>query len=236
MIALGQSGRPETVGERESQMKKKFSATFEFKGIEYDYTAVIYTGDDAYIYPDQITDLDRSDQEPVNEDIWEDVEFAALQHAYLYDWCEQNGWEEEDIGNGSFMLSRKVKGFTTRIVGAIEPVLPKSMGEPVVISKYDQNDRMVGKAVVLKGGINEWIADQSVSRWSPYSDLIAEIAGKLGRGNVNPRWVEAFMSLEYPSLNSISRESFEREVKVAINCIDALGPEKAEQCAQSFGL
>jgi hypothetical protein len=236
MIALGQSGRPETVGEREKKMKKQFSATFEFQGIEYDYTAVICTGDDAYIYPDQITDLDRSDKRLLDEGIREDVEFAALQHAYLYDWCDQNGWVEEDIGNGNFMLSRKENGVTTRIVGAIEPVLPKSMGEPVVISKYDQNDRMVGKAVVLKGGINEWIADPSVSRWSPYADLIMEIAGNIGREKINPRWVEAFMSLEYPSLNSISRERFEREVKVAINCIDALGPEKAEQCAQSFGL
>lgn len=69
-----------------------------------------------------------------------------------------------------------------------------------------------------------------------YADLILEIAMEQGRPDANPRWIEAYMRLEYPSLNGVSRESFEREVKIAINCIDALGPEKAEQCAQSFGL
>jgi hypothetical protein len=217
-------------------MKKQFSGSFEYKEIEYDYTAAIYSGDDAYIYPDQITDMDRSDRKPLDEDIREDVEFAALLHAYLVEWCEQNGWIEEDIGNGYSTLSKTEKGVTTRIVGAGNPVVPLSMGEPVVISHYDQNDRMLREAKVFNGGINEWIADPAVSRWSSYTGTITAVLEKLGRAEVNPRWVEAYMMLEYSSLNSISRESFEREVAIAIGCIDALGPEKAEQCAQSFGL
>jgi len=81
-------------------MKKQFSGSFEYEGIEYDYTAVIYSGEDAYAYPDQITDLDRADREPLDEDIWEEVEDIALRNAYLVEWCEREGWQEEDTGGG----------------------------------------------------------------------------------------------------------------------------------------
>ena len=236
-MRIGQSGRPETVGERDKTMKKQLSGTFEFRGIEYDYTAEIYTGDDAYIYPDRITDLDRADREAIDEGVWEDAEFVALQNAYLVEWCEKESWEEEDTGGGcSALVKSEAGGMVTRITRESDPSAPRTMGEPVCVGRYSADDKLIGNVQQFKGGINEWIADPAVSRWSPYSDLITEIARKLGRENINPRWVEAFMSLEYPSLNSISRKSFEREVKTAINCIDALGPEKAEQCAQSFGL
>lgn len=217
-------------------MKKQISGSIEYKEVEYDYTAVIYTGDEAHTYPDQITDLDRADGEPLNDEVWEAIEMIALANAQLVEWCEKEGWREEHIGTGHYMLSRTEKGITTRIVGAREPVLPQSMGEPVVVSKYNSADELLGKSQIFKGGINEWIADPSVSRWSPYADTIKKFAAQLGRGDVNPRWVEAFMLLEYSSLNSISPESFKREVSTAINCIDFLGPKKAEQCAQSFGL
>ena len=236
-MRTGQSGRPETAGERDETMKNQFSETVEFRGVEYDYTAVIHSGDDAYMYPDRITDLDRSDREPIDEDIWEEVEFVALQNAYLVEWCEKENWEEEDTGGGcSALVKSDRNGMATRITRGNDPSAPLTMGEPVCVGRYDRDDQLVGEVQQFKGGINEWIADPAVSRWTPYSDLITEIARKLGRENINPRWVEAFMSLEYPSLNSISRESFEREVRVAIACIDALGPERAEQCAQSFGL
>lgn len=217
-------------------MKKQFTGAFELKGIEYDYTAIIHSGEDAYIYPDEITDLDRIDREPIDEEIWEEVEFVALQNADLVEWCEKEGWKEEDVGNGNTMLSRSERGIITRIVGASVPVVPKSMCEPVVISQYDQDDKVLGKAKVLRGGINEWIVDPAVSRWSSYSKTIMKVLEKCGRPTVNPRWVEAFMSLEHPSLNGLGEESFEREVALAIKCIDFLGPEKSEQCAKSFGL
>lgn len=218
-------------------MKKQFSGTFEFRGIEYDYIAEIYTADDAYIYPDRISDLDRSDGESLDEDIWEDVEFRALQNAYLLEWCEKNSWEEVDFGGGcSALVKSEVGSVVTRITKVNDSCAPQTMGEPICIARYNADDKLIDNLQQFKGGINEWIADSSVSRWSPYSDLITEIARKLGRENVNPRWVEAFMSLEYTSLNSISRESFEKEVAIAICCIDALGPEKSEQNSKSFGL
>ena len=69
-----------------------------------------------------------------------------------------------------------------------------------------------------------------------YTDLIKEIATEQGRPDANPRWIEAYIRLEYPSLNGVSRESFEREVAIGIACIDAAGPESAEECARSFGM
>jgi len=63
-------------------MKIELRDLFEHRGIEYEYSAVIYEGDDAYRYPDKITDLDRADQTPIADDIWEQMEAAALEHAY----------------------------------------------------------------------------------------------------------------------------------------------------------
>ncbi|MBN2702994.1 MAG: hypothetical protein JXR23_02185 [Pontiellaceae bacterium] len=142
-------------------MKKQFSVTFEFRGIEYDYTAEIFTGDDAYIYPDRITDLDRSNGEPLDEDIWEDVEFAALQNAYLIEWCEKESWEEVDIGGGcSALVKSEVGGVVTRITKANDPGAPQTMGESVAIGRYDRDDKLVGEVQLFKGGVNEWLADE----------------------------------------------------------------------------
>lgn len=69
-----------------------------------------------------------------------------------------------------------------------------------------------------------------------YADLIKEIAVKQGHPDANPRWIEGYMRLEYPSLNGVSRDSFEREVVIGIACIEEGGPEQAEECAKSFGL
>lgn len=236
-MRMGQSGRPETAGEREKVMKKQFSGSFEFRGIEYDYRAVIYSGEDAYTYPDQITDLDRSDRESIDEDIWEDVEFVALQNAYLVEWCEKEGWEEEDTGGGCpAFVKTDGNGIVTRITKADDPSMPLTMGDAVAIGRYDGDDQMIGEARLIKGGINEWLSEEFDRGNSSYVPVIMKVAAKLGRPNVNPRWVEAFMRLEYPSLNSVSPASIDREVAVAIGCIDALGPERSEQCAKSFGL
>jgi len=218
-------------------MKKQFFGLFEYKGVEYDYTAVVYSGDDAYVYPDQITDLDRADGEPLDDDTWEEAEFIALKNAYLVEWCEREGWEEEDTGGGCFALTKNGRdGTITRITRANDPSVPQIMGEPVSIGRYDQNDQLLGEIQFFKGGINGWLSEQYEQGNSAYADSIREVAARFGRGNVNPRWVEAFMRLEYPSLNGVSSERFEKEIKIAIGCIDALGPKKAEQCAKSFGL
>lgn len=218
-------------------MRKQFNGSFEHNGIDYDYRAVTYTGDDAYTYPDQITDLDRADGEAIDDDIQEDVEFVALQNAYLVEWCEKEGWQEEDTGGGcSALIKYDGRNNATRITRENDPSAPQTMDESVVIGRYDHNDQLIGEILVLKGGINEWLSGRYERGNSGYAHAIISVAEKLGRPNVNPRWVEAFMRLEYPSLNSVCTESFEREVAAAIGCIDALGPEEAERCAKSFGL
>ncbi|MDD3604234.1 MAG: hypothetical protein PHD86_03495 [Kiritimatiellae bacterium] len=62
-------------------MKIELTEIFEHKGIEYEYTAVIYQGDDAYAYPDEVRDLERTDGGPVAEDVYDEVVEAALDHA-----------------------------------------------------------------------------------------------------------------------------------------------------------
>ena len=139
-------------------MKKQFTGSFEYKGAEYDYTAVIYSGDDSYTYPDQITDLDRTDGESLEEGIWEDVEFAALQNAYLVEWREQDGWEEEDTGGGCSALIRAPQGFVWRITKANDPSVPQTMGEPIIVGLYNLKDELIGETQTFAGGIDEWIA------------------------------------------------------------------------------
>ena len=91
-------------------MKKQFMGTVEYQGVEYDYTAVICTGDDAHTYPDQITDLDRTDREPLDEEIWEEVEAFAMENAHLVEWCEREGWRAYSDAAGWSGLIRAPEG------------------------------------------------------------------------------------------------------------------------------
>ena len=138
-------------------MKKQFTGSVEYKGVEYDYTAVIYTGDDAYTYPDKITDLDRADSEPLDESLWEEVEAFAMENAHLVEWCEREGWEEEDTGGGCSALIRAAKGIIKRITKADDPSAPQTMSEPVAFGRYNRSDELQGKIQIFKGGIDEWL-------------------------------------------------------------------------------
>lgn len=204
-------------------MKKCLSGLFEYGGIEYEYTAVIYSGEDSYTYPDQVVDLDRSDGKPIGKNIWEDVEFMALQNAYLVEWCEKEGWDVEDAGDGCSALTKVSCRITTRITRVDDLSAPQRMGEMVSIGRYIPDDTRLESVQIFNGGITEWLSEEYARGASAYAPLIKKVAAELGRPSVNPRWVEAFMRLEYPSLNGVSTESFEREVAVAISCIDALG-------------
>jgi hypothetical protein len=138
-------------------MKKQFTGSFEFKGIEYDYTAVIHTGDDANAYPDTITDLDRSDQVLIEEDSWEEVEAYALENARLVEWCEREGWNEEDTGGGCSSLIRAPAGRIQRITKVADPSVPQTMEEPIVVGLYNWNDELLEELQVYEGGIDQWI-------------------------------------------------------------------------------
>ena len=50
------------------------------------------------------------------------------------------------------------------------------------------------------------------------------------------RHIEAYMRLEHPTLDGMSREQFAWEVGLAIACVDLGGAEMAERTAKSFGL
>ncbi|MEA2067798.1 MAG: hypothetical protein U9P12_01240 [Verrucomicrobiota bacterium] len=138
-------------------MKKQFTGSLEYKGIEYDYTAVIYTGSDAYAYPDQITDLNRLDREIIDEDIWEEVEAFALENAYLVEWCETEGWNEEDTGGGCSALTRAPTGIIQRITKADDPSVPQTMKDSIAVGFYNWNDELLGGCRIFQGGIEEWI-------------------------------------------------------------------------------
>jgi hypothetical protein len=71
---------------------------------------------------------------------------------------------------------------------------------------------------------------------SPYYERIKGYLSLLGREQVDPRHVEAYMRLEHPTLDGLSVSAFKKEVKFSIQCIDASTPEDNESCAQSFGL
>jgi hypothetical protein len=71
---------------------------------------------------------------------------------------------------------------------------------------------------------------------SPYYERIKGYLSLLGREQVDPRHVEAYMRLEHPTLDGLTKYGFTQEVKIALQCIDASTPEDNESCAQSFGL
>ena len=71
---------------------------------------------------------------------------------------------------------------------------------------------------------------------SPYYDIINEQIAKQGAIGTDPRHVEAYMRLEYGTLDHLSRAKFASETKIALQCIAAEGVEVAERCAQSYGL
>jgi hypothetical protein len=151
-------------------MKKQFTGSVEYKGIEYDYTAVIYTGDDAYTYPDQITDLDRADREPLDESLWEEVEVFALENAHLVEWCEREGWQTEDTGGGCSALIRAPDGIIQRLTKADDPAMPQTMSEPVAFGLYNWNDELQGEIRIFKGGIDEWIQSGGYKKRKPLKE------------------------------------------------------------------
>ena len=64
-----------------------------------------------------------------------------------------------------------------------------------------------------------------------YQQLIQELAP-----GHDARHIEAFMRLEFGTLDHLSREKFAREVRMAEACIDEGGEDMAEGLAKSYGL
>jgi hypothetical protein len=69
-----------------------------------------------------------------------------------------------------------------------------------------------------------------------YTDHIRTDLATTGNLGINPRHVEAFMRLEYGTLDALSPDKFTREVKMAAECVKAAGPQESEGLASSYGL
>ena len=70
---------------------------------------------------------------------------------------------------------------------------------------------------------------------SVYENVIVPILVRLGRRDIDPRHVEAYLRLERGTLDSMSRHDFERIMPEIIDTIDA-DPITAEKLAKSEGL
>lgn len=70
-----------------------------------------------------------------------------------------------------------------------------------------------------------------VVRMNPYQRLIAELIR-----DTDPRWIEAWMRLEHPTLDHLDRVSFAIEAYEALACVLASTATENEDLARSFGL
>jgi hypothetical protein len=70
-----------------------------------------------------------------------------------------------------------------------------------------------------------------MARWTFYQRFIAEHVK-----DVDPRLVEAWMRIEHPTLDGLSRQEFIDEMYAALTAALEAGPEESEALAASFGL
>ena len=65
---------------------------------------------------------------------------------------------------------------------------------------------------------------------SPYADRIRAL-----EPHYDPRHIEAYMRLQYSTLDHLDTDTFAHEVAIAVACIKEGGVEAAERNARSFG-
>ena len=70
-----------------------------------------------------------------------------------------------------------------------------------------------------------------MARWTFYQRYIAERTK-----DIDPRHVEAWMRLEHPTLDGLSRQEFTEAMYAALATALDAGPEESEALAASFGL
>lgn len=67
-----------------------------------------------------------------------------------------------------------------------------------------------------------------------YQERIRETLARQGKAGPDPRWVEAWMRLEYGTLDHSGGRTWTREVRMAARCVEATSPEKNEELARSL--
>lgn len=69
---------------------------------------------------------------------------------------------------------------------------------------------------------------------SQYEKTIYVELARRKRPEVSPRWVEAWIRLELGVLDWLDRNRWRKEVRIALECIDASTPEDNEKLAASI--
>lgn len=69
-----------------------------------------------------------------------------------------------------------------------------------------------------------------------YQEMIRMIAKEMGRDDVDPRHILAYMYEGHSTLDGLARWQFREEVEICIGCVDLDGVKAAERCALSHGL
>jgi hypothetical protein len=70
-----------------------------------------------------------------------------------------------------------------------------------------------------------------------YQKIIRERLASMGYiGKYDPRHIEAYMRLEHSTLDGLSSAQFNKEINIAMDCVNLDGSDNAEKCAKSFGL
>ena len=71
----------------------------------------------------------------------------------------------------------------------------------------------------------------------PYlAGMYQRIISELAPASYDPRHIEAFMRVQYGTLDHLSRDAFKDEIKICTAAIDQCGPAEAEELALSMGL
>lgn len=69
-----------------------------------------------------------------------------------------------------------------------------------------------------------------------YQQMIRETLANQGRIGVKPHQVEAWMRLEFGTLDALGGAAWNRAVREAVDCIDGCPESQSERLAQSYGL
>jgi hypothetical protein len=69
-----------------------------------------------------------------------------------------------------------------------------------------------------------------------YEQMIREAMARLGRiGEQHPAIVEAWMRVEHGTLDGLSKEQFQREVAISLDCAAQATTKENESIARSYG-
>lgn len=69
-----------------------------------------------------------------------------------------------------------------------------------------------------------------------YTEPIRETLARQGRIGTDPWYVEAWMRLEFSTLDHLGGPTWERAVREAAECVDAATEEQSRDLAESYGL